>query len=128
MYEDDLREVFLAETLLDRKAPALSERALRSLLSTFRRIDIEPDDGMVTGISTLLSHDDWGIRADAVRVVRHWEELADALTEPEEGEFEIPGLKYPALRKLIRPLVKQIEKMLKTETDPHVLFVCKEET
>ncbi len=64
-----------------------------------------PDSALVETVTALLSNDDWGVRADAVRVIRHWQVL------PDIDKF------------LIKPAVAKLYEILGSESDPYVLFV-----
>jgi len=93
-----------------------SIRYVRSLLDVLSRVEELPNKQSLEGGSglyvwILLSADDWGLRADAVRVVRHWQELA-----PDDEE----------LTGELAPLVAAMDEMLATETDPYVLFAAGE--
>jgi len=99
----------------------LSTRALRSVLRVFYIAELTPDESLMSAISDLLGNSDWGVRADALRVVRHWEAMSKATLA--ESEANYPGLKYPDLADAVKPLVDQVSTLLTTETDPYVLFV-----
>ena len=87
----------------------LSLRARRTLLSALARFTGPPDASLVAAVADMLSADDWGLRADAVRVVRHWQTL--------EGIDEA----------LIAPAVATMNALLANETDPYVRFAGEEE-
>ena len=117
--------------------PDLSTRALRSVLKIFATGTLPPDSRAVTAISILLENEDWGVRADAVKVVHRWLELSiepEPVEETVEGEIdgEVPveepllELDYDEISDLIEPLLDQLEEMKDTETDPYVLFVLDE--
>ncbi|MCK4719579.1 hypothetical protein KAU08_02905, partial [bacterium] len=81
-------------------------------------------------ISILLEDDDWGVRADAVRLVHHWQEMSiePEVVESDEGEEEAGvEIDYEEIAELIQPLLVQLEAMRETETDPYVLFVLNDE-
>lgn len=111
--------------------PDLSTRALRSVLKVFATSDLGPrDPRTVSAISMLLEDDDWGVRADAVRIVHHWKEMSiePEVVESDEGEEEaVVEIDYEEITELIQPLLVQLEDMRETETDPYVLFVLNDE-
>lgn len=74
------RAVYGGAVLGDLGASDLVERARRSLLDAVVRGPIEPDEAAVTSVTALLSHADWGVRADAARALRAWADL-EALPE-----------------------------------------------
>ncbi|MBN2082704.1 calcium-binding protein [bacterium] len=86
-------------------------RSIRSLLEILARADGSYNLANDLAVRAMLSHDDWGVRADAVRVIRHWQKLAEA-------DEEIAGS--------IAEIVEAMEAMLAEETDPYVLFVAGE--
>jgi len=63
-----------------------------------------PDATLVDAVTALLSHEDWGARADAVRVIRHWQTLPDVD------------------RALLKPAVSKLYEVLAAESDPYVKF------
>jgi len=88
-------------------------RELRSLLDVLARVDYNPADSELVGLMPwLLTDGDWGVRADAVRVVRRWEQKMD------EDFVVAPD---------VLALVEDMEAMLKTETDPYVLYCAEVE-
>jgi hypothetical protein len=86
---------------------AHSPRALRSLLGVTTAHDGHPDELLIASVETCLSSEDWGVRGDAVRLVRHWQHLA-------EGDDEQTGQ--------LASLSEALERMLLVEADPYVLF------
>ncbi len=102
--------------------PPISIRMLRSILKVFRSAKIAPDSRLITAISILLEHDDWGVRADAVQVVYRWRDMAD----DEMARGGDPSYAMDLIF-LIEPLIGQVEKMHDTESDPYVLFVLDED-
>ncbi len=115
-YESDLlRELENTDPPSYRILPGqpLSIRGLRSVLKIFATSPLIPDEEEAGAISVLLQHEDWGVRADALRVVLHWKEMADAA--PEEVD--------PTQTELLEMLLDEADEMLSTETDPYVLFV-----
>ena len=97
---------------------ALDTRALRSVLKVFASGAMLPDDGTANAISIFLKADDWGTRADAVKVVQRWHDLANQAVKA-EGD-PLAAIEY---QNLVEPLLAQLDDMKKTETDPFVLFV-----
>ncbi len=84
-----------------------SPRAVRSILATMLKGQTTPTWTQAVALADLVTHDDWGVRADAAKLVRRWQELAD------EDEMLIEQ---------IVPAVVTLEEMLEIETDPFVLF------
>jgi len=100
----------------------LDTRALRSLLKVFTKSDLEPDEAAINAITILLNHEDWGVRADAVGLARHWEELSrQVLATSGDPSYAM------YLISIVEPLASSVDAMLLTETDPYVLFVGNEE-
>ena len=131
LYADDLRIELIENVFppagLSFDTPPLNTTGLRSLLKVFAKADIEPDAEIIDAVAVLLINTDWGIRADAVWIVRHWEDLAEVMVKPEEGEGLLSRIKYPGLGKMIRGIMKKVDEMVDTETDPYVLFVLGED-
>lgn len=77
-------------------------RALRTVLDAYARGALAPDVSVGRAVAALLAHGDWGVRADAARLIRRWQALpkADAAVLDE--------------------IVGVLEKHLATETDPYV--------
>jgi len=92
-----------------RSIPVQHIRVLRSLLQVLTASEHSPSDDVLGHIVNLLFCDDWGMRADTVRVVRHWQELAQ-----EDGRLSM----------MIAPVVAAMEEMLAGETDPYVQFAA----
>ena len=88
-------------------------RPLRSLLSLLAVAPM-PEDHVCIMYTTMpfAGEPDWGVRADAVKVVRHWQELA---ADDEELVLKIA------------PVVKAMKEMLAGETNPYVLPVAESE-
>ncbi|MCX6644930.1 MAG: HEAT repeat domain-containing protein [bacterium] len=119
--------------------PELSTRAFRSLLEVFATGKIPPDQQTVAAISNLLSNEDWGVRADAVKVVNHWNvmsikpepvEEVETSTDATETEAVTEPLlepNYAGIADIIESLLDHLDGMRLTETDPYVLFVLGEE-
>ena len=97
----------------------LSTRTLRSILKIFATAQIFPTESEALTITELLSHDDWGVRADAVMVVNHWWDMIDVgldtMGDPSAVLLMI---------QVTEPVKEILEEMLATETDPYVLFVA----
>lgn len=89
---------------VDLAASDLSDRARRTILDVLVRLVPAPDAAEVKFITVLLEHPDWGVRADAVRLLRRWE--ADEVID----------------RQIIAPALERLETLLVGETDPYVLF------
>ncbi|MFH1675533.1 MAG: HEAT repeat domain-containing protein, partial [bacterium] len=90
MYVTELKRELVNSTIpaFGSETPdALSVRALRSVLKVFSKAEIVPDQDCVNSISILLENSDWGVRADAVLVVKHWMEMSIE-PEPEETTEE----------------------------------------
>ncbi|OGK09983.1 MAG: hypothetical protein A2Y63_01640 [Candidatus Riflebacteria bacterium RBG_13_59_9] len=87
----------------------MSARARRTLLSVLMRAETEPDELLLTVVMKCLQSDDWGLRADAVRCIRRWWEVAE--------------VDYATMA----PALKAMRALLATETDPFVLFAGGEE-
>ena len=132
-YSGDLYEELYWETgqsVIGYTTPDLSTRAIRSVLKIFSTGNLPPDSRAVTAISILMEDDDWGVRADAVKVAHRWLEISarpesveGELAEGEPVEEPVIELNYEEIAELIEPLLDQIEEMKETETDPYVLFV-----
>ena len=86
--------------LADLAAKDLGERGLRTVLDTTVRASLQPDIAAVNNGMELLRSNDWGMRADAVRVLMLWFRGKDQ-----------------ALFDLVRP---ELELRLGGETDPFV--------
>jgi len=89
-------------------AQALPTRALRSVLVVLAREADAPRVMNVVAVGMQLDNPDWGVRADAVRVVKHWQDLAAKGTELPQ---ECPSV------------FQHMHEMLAKETDPYVLSV-----
>ena len=61
----------------DLGAKDLSARAVRTLLDAFARSKTKPLEEVVVAALDLLSHADWGVRADAARALQHALALGD---------------------------------------------------
>ncbi|MCH7471780.1 hypothetical protein IIA79_02380 [bacterium] len=86
------------------------ERSLRTILHVLARVDVPDDRAQITMLVFLMGPGiDWGVRADAIRVARHWQELSDGNAEQQ---------------KLLEPMLNNLEAFLQSETDPYVLFVA----
>ena len=88
---------------------APSPRALRTLLTVLARETDGPRMLNVAAGMKLLGADDWGLRADAVRLVKHWQQLQAAgveVTDTTQYAYE------------------QLEALKAAETDPYVKFVA----
>jgi HEAT repeat protein len=61
----------------------VSDRARRTLLDALARAKTPPLPMVFLGVVSKLDHEDWGVRADAARVLRHWADLEgiDAVTK-----------------------------------------------
>ncbi len=135
VYGDDIKaDLFscIAPTPENTAAPMLNTRSFRSVLRILQKAAFIPSQEMLDAISQILdgnivltdvdtgqfSADDtgWGIRADAVKLVRRWQEIAAGRLDVELWE----------LRKRLHDIVEQVDEMLETESDPYVLFVGKE--
>jgi len=77
-------------------------RALRTVLDAYARSALEPDASVARAVAALLPHGDWGVRADAARLIRRWQALPKA---------------DPAV---LDEVVGALEKHLAGETDPYV--------
>ncbi len=88
----------------DLGAEDLSDRAVRTLLDAFARSQTEPLEATVTAARALLSHEDWGVRADAARALQH--------ARAYESLSELKRLAIDALLAIQR----------QSETEPYVLF------
>ena len=77
-------------------------RALRTVLDAYVRSALEPDVSVGRAVAALLQHGDWGVRADAARLIRRWQALpkADAA--------------------VLAEVVGVLDKHLASETDPYV--------
>ncbi len=82
----------------------LEARTLRTLIGVYLKSDVLPDAETADSAASLLSSEDWGVRADAARLIRKWQKAK--------------GADYTA----IKPALDALRKMLLTETDPYVLF------
>lgn len=98
---------WLGPEMLGESAPSVlgSLRAQRTLLLILSRAETTPDLPCAEAVSRMLTAADWGLRADAVRVVRHWQ--AQAQDKPE-------------LDAALKPVVAWMTEQLKDETDPYV--------
>ncbi len=121
IYEQALREELLFETGQSPAAyvpPPLSTRALRSILKVYATADFAPDEGLTMPILLLLDHEDWGVRADAVKVILQWKDVADqTLATSGDPSFAMH------LQSIVEPLLVELEAHMENETDPYVLFV-----
>jgi hypothetical protein len=86
-----------------------SLRSQRELLKLMSRTEEAPAADAIAVAGKLLEHSDWGVRADTVRLVRHWEKLAQDKLE---------------LKDVIEPATAEMQKLLASETDPYVKFVA----
>ncbi len=124
-YSDALYDELIDAAATSRAAgypPRLSVRGIRSLLRILQQSDIPADEGMADAISILMEYPDWGVRADAILVVKHWIDMSTRMfSEDDEG---YPGPKWPGLDKTIGPLISDIDRIKSEETDPYVLFVA----
>ena len=101
------------DVLADLAAGDYGTRELRSLLDVLARVEEVPEDAALMALMPeLLAADDWGVRADAVRVVKRWKKLMS------EGHLVRPD---------VVELIGVMEDLLETETAPYVLFVAEEE-
>jgi len=89
-------------------AQALPTRALRSVLVVLAREADAPGVMNAVAVDMQLDNPDWGVRADAVRVVRHWQDLSSK------------GTKLP---QECTTVFQHMRDMLAKETDPYVLSV-----
>jgi len=94
----------VANNEVDRTDSALSSRALRTLLDTLTRVSEPPDAELADAVASLLDSDDWGMRADAARVIRYWQTL--------------PGTDWEVLK----PVLAKLREMLTNEDEPYVKF------
>jgi hypothetical protein len=95
----------------------LDIRGLRSILKVWSKAALVPEEADVSAIMVLLDHEDWGVRADAIRVIRHWQKAA-------EEAFAGGGDPSAALLvlDLIQPAELKILRMVAAETDPYILY------
>jgi hypothetical protein len=95
----------------------LDIRGLRSILKIWSKATLVPVEADVDAITALLDHEDWGVRADAIRVIRHWQKAA-------EEAFAGGGDPSAALLvlDLIQPAELKILRMVASETDPYILY------
>ncbi len=84
-------------------------REMRTVLAVLMRAETAPDELMLQVVMKCLQSDDWGLRADAVRCIRRWWEVA-------EVDYAV-----------IAPALKAMREMLADEDDPFVLFAGNEE-
>lgn len=91
----------------DVRGAAPSPRALRTLLDVLVRAKLPPEKADATAVAQLLANDDWGVRADAARVIRRWERLdgTDAA--------------------ILEPALDALVTAMETETDPYVRFCAR---
>jgi hypothetical protein len=122
-YGDDVRRDFEEQVAAMDGASdnRLSTRAFRSLMEVLATAEIAPDEVLASAVTGLFTVEDWGVRADSVRIVNHWRDMVDAgLTSPDD----------PSALLLMIDLLEPIEEEMKTvfaeETDPYVLFVLGE--
>lgn len=98
------------ETIGEQAPPVLgSLRAQRTLLTVLSRAETMPDLPCSEAVSRMLTNADWGMRADAMRVVRHWQKLS---------------ADKPELAPALNPIVDALEAQLASETDPYVKYVA----
>ena len=102
VYKPGLREGFCSKG-------RYGVREMRTALAVLMRAEIKPDELMVQVVIRCLQSDDWGLRADAVRCLRRWWEVAD--------------VDYATMA----PALKAMRETLATEIDPFVLFAGSEE-
>ncbi len=130
MYEQELRSELLGSAMPNPggNSTPLNSRSLRSLLKIFANGELVPDAGSVEVMHFLLQDEDWGVRADAIKVVNHWEEMTVEPPAEEPAAVDTPAeetvpIDRAAIAQLIKPLVAEVEELLATETDPYVLFI-----
>ena len=83
---------------------ALETRALRTLIGIYIKSDALPDAALADAAEALLASKDWGVRADAARLIRKWQKAK--------------GADYAT----IKAALDALRKMLAAETEPYVLF------
>lgn len=84
----------------------LEARSLRTLIGVYLKSDALPEPEIASAAESLLSSEDWGVRADAARLIRKWQKAK--------------GVDYAT----IKPALDALRKMLVTESDPYVLFAA----
>jgi len=126
-FDGAVREAILLETGFSPAAyypPPISVRQFRSLLKYCTRVNFVPDPTLGMAMNALLGDEDWGVRADTIRVIRHWQDLIDRA----EDDEEIPdGFRNRDVIDLVNELMDAIDRSLEDEDDPFVLFVASEE-
>jgi hypothetical protein len=104
----DHASAYLDDVRADLMSGDHSDRARRSLLEVLVRTKPVPDAGEVLAVTVLAEHPDWGVRADAVRVLRAW-----------EGDAAID-------RELLDPGLAALARLRASETDPYVRFCLRD--
>ena len=92
------------------RAVNISDTGLRALLAVLRRLDDVPREYTVYSVSLLADNPDWGLRADAISLLRHWDSL------PLKGE----------LRRQLNDVMHGVKTSMRDETHPYVLHVWNE--
>jgi hypothetical protein len=105
-------EVDIAELSARGALEGTDLRRERSLQHVLMRLATVPSAGTVAAVGNLLSAEDWGLRGDAVRTVRHWEKLAQA--DLEWGSAD------PQLVDALDTAGAWVEEMLQDEQNPYV--------
>jgi hypothetical protein len=105
--EADIAELAARETL-----NAADLRRARSLQHVLMRLTTVPSAGTVAAVGNLLPADDWGLRGDAVRTVRHWEKLAQADLEWTSAD--------PQLVDALDTAGAWVDELLQDEQNPYV--------
>ncbi len=104
----DHASAYLDEVRADLWSGDHSDRMRRSLLEILVRTKPVPDVGEVLAVTVLAEHPDWGVRADAVRLLRIWED--------DEGVD----------RELLAPGLAVLARLRASETDPYVRFCLRD--
>jgi hypothetical protein len=91
---------------------AATPRKIRSALDVLLQGQAEPHWILADAVAPLLTYDDWGVRASAVRLTMHWSSMA------EQDEM---------LWEQLVPVLVGLDELDQTESDPYVLSVMDQE-
>jgi hypothetical protein len=80
----------------------LPARGVRARIDALTRAPVLPDAAAVTAATALLDHDDWAMRGDAARLIRHWAAQKDADAA------------------VLAPAIAALDRRLTTEKEPFV--------
>jgi hypothetical protein len=121
MYEPDLRAVILefASRVQGGNGDEIPipYRAIRSILKVYAKAEYYPDEELSGAVLAMMESDDWAIRADAVRIVNHWNEIArKALDTSADPSYAMVLVDYAEW------VDSEMRRILVREENPYVLF------